>query len=61
MATLQLIRFLMDSAEELLVAVESGAPIIAGDMLDEAEELLALAANIMSRHKIDVGSSKEAA
>ena len=61
MSTLQLIRFLLESAEELIVAVESAAPALAGDMFDEAEELLTLGANIMSRHKVDMGSSKEAA
>ena len=61
MATLQLVSFLMESAEELIVEVESVASVRACDMLDEAEELLTLGANIMSRHKVEVGSNKEAA
>ena len=51
----------MESAEELILEVESAAPVLAGDMLDEAEELLTLGANIMSRHKVGVSSNKEAA
>ena len=61
MATLQLVSFLMESAEELIVEVESVAPALAADKLDEAEELLTLGANIMSRHKVEVGFNKEAA
>ena len=61
MATSQLVSFLLGSAEELIDEVESAAPVLASDMLDEAEELLTLGANIMSRHKVEVGSNKEAA
>ena len=61
MATLQLVSFLMESAEELIVEVESVAPALAADMLDEAEELLMLGAKIMSRHKVEVSSNKEVA
>ena len=61
MATSQLVSFLLESAEELIDEVESAAPVLASDMLDEAEELLTLGANIMSRHKVEVGSNKEAA
>ena len=61
MATLQLVSFLMESAEKLIFEAESAAPVLAGDMLDEAEELLTLGANIMSRQKVEVGSNKEAA
>ena len=61
MATLQLVSFLLESAEELIDEVEFAAPVLASDMLDEAEELLILGANIMSRHKVEVGSNKEAA
>ena len=61
MKTLQLVSFLMESAEELIFKVESVAPIVAGDMLDEAEELLTLGASILSRHKVEAGANKEAA
>ena len=61
MATSQLVSFLLESAEELIDEVESAAPVLADDMLDEAEELLALGDIILSRHKVEVGSNKEAA
>jgi len=61
MKTLQLVSFLMESAEELIIKGESVAPTLAGNMLDEAEELLTLGANILSRHKVEAGVSKEAA
>ena len=61
MKTLQLVSFLMESAEELIFKVESVAPALAGDMLDEAEELLTLGANILSRHNAEAGANKEAA
>ena len=61
MKTLQLVNFLMESAEELITRAEFVAPILAGDILDEAEELLTLGANILSRHKVEAGASKEAA
>ena len=61
MATLQLVSFLMESAEELIVEAESSMPLLAVDMLNEAEELLTLGANILSRHKVEVGFNKQAA
>ena len=61
MATIQLVGFLLESAEELIVKAESALPALAGEKLDEAEELLALGARIMSRHKAEVISKKEAA
>ena len=61
MATIELLRFLLERAEDLIVRAESTLPVLADEMLDEAEELLTLGAKIMSRHKIKVDSNKEAA
>jgi len=51
MATIELVRFLNDSANELLNKAEAAQPAAAETMVDEAEELLALGASILKRHK----------
>ena len=54
MPTIELVNFLLESAENLLNKAESAFPDTAVKMLDEAEELLELASRILFRQKIDV-------
>ena len=61
MATFELVNFLLESAEELINKAESALPPTANNMLDEAEELLALGSSILSHQNIKVGPNKEAA
>tara|TARA_Y100001960_G_C14512023_1_gene746965 strand:+ start:408 stop:593 length:186 start_codon:yes stop_codon:yes gene_type:complete len=61
MATIELVNFLLESAEKLLNKAESALPVKAVKMLDEAEELLELASRILFRQKIDVDPNQEAA
>jgi len=60
MAKLELVRYLNDSAEELIEKAETASPAAAKGLLDEAEELLALGANILSRDTLEI-ETKEAA
>ena len=61
MATIQLVRFLSDSADELLGKADTATPIMAERLLDEAEELLVLGASIMGRQSIAMVETREAA
>ena len=61
MATLELVRFLSESADELIVKAEAALPGAAAGLLDEAEELLTLGAQIMGRHEVKIMIAKEAA
>lgn len=61
MARLELVRFLTESAEELLGKAEAAGPKTAVNLLDEAEELLVLGASIMSRRGESEIETKEAA
>ena len=61
MTTLELVRFLSDSADEL---INKAASMETGDvncLLDEAEELIALASKIMCRVAINLRDSRQAA
>jgi len=60
MAKLELVRYLNDSAEELIEKAESASPAEAKGLLDEAEELLALGVNILSHDTMEI-ETKEAA
>jgi hypothetical protein len=60
MAKLELVRYLNDSAEELIEKAESAGPAEAKRLLDEAEELLALGVNILSHDTMEI-ETKEAA
>lgn len=60
MAKLELVRYLNDSAEELIEKAEAANAAEAKGLLDEAEELLALGANILSRDTMEI-ETKEAA
>ena len=61
MATLELVRFLSESADELIVKAEVALPCAAVGLLDEAEELLTLGAQIMGRYEVKIMIAKEAA
>ncbi len=61
MATLDLVRFLADSADELLYKAEAATPAAADSLVDEAEEMLALGASILSRHAAFEVETREAA
>ena len=61
MATLELVRFLSESAGELIIKAEVVRPSAAAGLLDEAEELLALGAQIMGRYETKIMIAKEAA
>ena len=61
MATLELVRFLSESADELIVKAEVALPGAAAGLLDEAEELLTLGAQIMGRYEAKIMIAKEAA
>ena len=61
MATLELVRFLSESADELIVKAEVALPGAAASLLDEAEELLTLGAQIMGRYKAKIMIAREAA
>jgi hypothetical protein len=61
MATIQLVHFLTESADELLGKAENATPITAELLLDEAEELLELGASIMSRYTDAMIETREAA
>jgi hypothetical protein len=61
MATLDLVRFLADSADEVLKKAETAAPSAANDMVDEAEEMIALAASILGRRQVFEVETREAA
>lgn len=61
MATLDLVRYLSDSAEELLGKAEAAGPEVAKTMMDEAEELMVLGASIMDRRSATIIETKEAA
>jgi hypothetical protein len=61
MATLDLVRFLTDSADEGLKKAENMAPAAANDLVDEAEEMIALAASILTRRTVFEVETREAA
>lgn len=61
MATLDLVRFLADSADEVLKKAETVAPSAANGMVDEAEEMIALAASILGRRQVFEVETREAA
>jgi hypothetical protein len=61
MPTLELVRFLADSADEVLTTAETQAPDGAQALVDEAEEMLALAASILGRHMAFEVETREAA
>jgi len=61
MATLGLVRFLLESAEELIVKAEMALPGAAAGLLDEAEELLTLGTQILGRYEAKITIAKEAA
>ena len=61
MANIQLVRFLSDSADELIGKAEKATPIMAERLLDEAEELLVLGASIIGRHNVAMIETREAA
>jgi len=61
MAKIDLVRFLSDSAAESLRKAENAAPDAAKSLLDEAEELLALAASVLNRPAVEQIEKLEAA
>jgi hypothetical protein len=61
MATLDLVRFLADSADEVLKKPKTAAPSAANDMVDEAEEMIALAASTLGRRQVFEVETREAA
>ena len=56
-----LIRFITESAGELIGKAETAAPRLACDYVDEAEELLTLGALLLKRRSKDKLLMKEAA
>ena len=61
MANEDLVRFLSDSAAELLGKAENAAPVAGAEFLDEAEELLALGASVLNRPAVADIKTLEAA
>jgi len=61
MVNIDLVRFLSDSATELLGKAESAPESVAKLFLDEAEELLALAGSLLEKPVIVGVDVKEAA
>lgn len=61
MASFELVRFLADSADELLKKAETMESGTAGNMVDEAEEMLVLGASILNRRQAIEVETKEAA
>ncbi len=61
MANIELVRFLSDSAGEALSKAEAAVPEGAKVLLDEAEELLALATSVLNRPAVPEIETREAA
>ena len=61
MSTLDLVRFLSDSASELIDKAEFTEAHFAPALLDEAEELLALGYRIMCRDRTSLSYNRKAA
>ena len=61
MVNIDLVRFLSDSAAELLGKAETAPEGAAKSYIDEAEELLALGASLMAKPVIAGAEVKEAA
>ena len=61
MTKIELVRFLSDSAGDALERAQKVHPDSAKVILDEAEELLALAKSVMNRHAVEVLEPREAA
>ena len=61
MNSLELVRFLSDSAKETIDRAEATKGRLAKILLDEAEELLALGSKIACRAKTNVNATKKAA
>ena len=61
MSTLELVRFLSDSASESIDKAEFAEARFATALLDEAEELLALGYRIMYRDRTNLSDNRKAA
>ena len=61
MTKIELVRFLSDSASEALRKAQYAKPEIAKVLLDEAEELLALATSVLSRPVAESLETRDAA
>ncbi len=61
MSTLELVRFLSDSASESIDKAEFAEARFATALLDEAEELLALGYRIMCRDRTNLSDNRKAA
>ena len=61
MSTLELVRFLSDSASKSIDKAESAEAHLATALLDEAEELLALGSKIVCRARTNLRDSRKAA
>ena len=61
MNTLELVRFLSDSANETIYKAEAAEGHFAMELLDEAEELLVLGSKIVDRARTDLNGTMKAA
>ena len=61
MSTLELVRFLSDSASKSIDKAESAEELLATALLDEAEELLALGFKIVCRARTNLSDTRKAA
>jgi len=61
METVRLVKFLSESAAELMQRADDVGPVARRQRLDEAAELLALAANVMARHTATEEEARRAA
>ena len=61
MAKIELVRFLSDSAGDALNKAQDAKPETTKVLLDEAEELLALAMSVLNRPTTELFEAREAA
>ena len=61
MSTLELVRFLSDSASKSIDKAESAGAQLAATLLDEAEEYLALGSKIVCRARTNLSDTRKAA